>query len=257
MKAIKRSIIFILAAGYIFAAVYGLKLFGNDRSVSAENSGESRIQSSDTSDQEVSVVEKKRLIALTFDDGPKAGTTDVLLDGLKERNVHATFFLIGMQIEDNIDIIRQMADDGHQIGNHTFGHKNLSELSSDEQKKQLVLCREEIEKTAMRDTVCVRPPYGAVNDRIKSWISAPIILWSVDTRDWTGKKAGEIADYIVKVVKPGDIILMHDIYAESVKGALMAVDTLKAQGYEFVTVEELFEAENVSLENGKVYRKAY
>ena len=252
MKAVKKFMAVLLAAGYLAAGIYGLKLYG----AQTASAGVTETEQSEQA-EEASQIEARHLIALTFDDGPKAGTTDVLLDGLRERGVHATFFLIGMQIENNADIIKQMAEDGHQIGNHTFGHKNLSELTDAEQKQQLVLCREEITRTIPENRVCVRPPYGAVNDRIKSWISAPIILWSVDTRDWTGKKAEQIADYVVGEVKPGDIVLMHDIYKESVEGALMAIDALKAQGYEFVTVEELFAAENVSLENGKVYRKAY
>jgi len=197
-----------------------------------------------------------RWIALTFDDGPKKGTTDVLLDGLRKRDVHATFFLIGMQIEENADIIQRMVQDGHQIGNHTFHHKNLLELNDDDQKKELRLCSQAIEDSAMRQAVCVRPPYGEVNNSIKSWINAPIILWSVDTMDWTGKKASDIADYIVKTARPGDIILMHDIYKDSVQGALMAVDVLKKRGFEFVTVEQMFEENGIELENGTVYRKA-
>ncbi|MCI6019745.1 MAG: polysaccharide deacetylase family protein [Clostridiales bacterium] len=200
---------------------------------------------------------EKKLIALTFDDGPKAGTTDVLLDGLKERDVHATFFLIGMQVEENATLIRRMAYEGHQIGNHTFHHKNLLELSDSQQKEELMLCSQVIEENSMRQTICVRPPYGEVNNAIKSWINAPIILWSVDTMDWTGKSAGDISCYIVDKVQPGDIILMHDIYEDSVEGALMAVDALIKKGYEFVTVEEMFKYHGIVLENGKVYRKAY
>lgn len=208
-------------------------------------------------DEHVSVNQTGKLIALTFDDGPKAGTTDVLLDGLKERGVKATFFLIGMQVEENKDIIQRMAEEGHQIGNHTFHHKNLLQLNDTEQKQELLLCSQVIEQNTMRDVICVRPPYGDVNNSIKSWINAPIILWSVDTLDWTGKTCTDISSCIVSEVEPGDIILMHDIYENSVEGALMAIDALKKQGYEFVTVEELFGRNGIELENGKVYRKVY
>lgn len=198
-----------------------------------------------------------KVAALTFDDGPKAGTTDVLLDGLKERNVKATFFLIGMQVKGNETIVEQMYREGHQIGNHTFEHVNLKEYSEDGQKCQLLLCNEAVSQVIGREPHFIRPPFGEISDSLKSWVRTPIIMWSVDTKDWTGKSASDIADYIVKNIQPGDIVLLHDIYKESVKGALMAVDTLKKQGYEFVTIEELFECYDIPLENGKVYKKTY
>lgn len=198
-----------------------------------------------------------KVAALTFDDGPKAGTTDVLLDGLKERDVKATFFLIGMQVKGNEAIVEQMYRDGHQIGNHTFEHVNLKDYSEDGQKCQLLLCDEAVSGVIGRKPHFIRPPFGEISDSLKSWVKAPIVMWSVDTKDWTGKTAPDIADYIVKNIQPGDIVLLHDIYKESVKGALMAVDTLKRQGYEFVTVEELFECYDIPMENGKVYKKTY
>lgn len=204
-----------------------------------------------------SAAKEAKLVALTFDDGPKAGTTDVLLEGLKERGVKATFFLIGMQIKDNKDIVAQMYADGHQIGNHTFEHVNLADYSEDGQQCQLLLCSETLSWVIGKNPDFVRPPYGEISDGLKSEVDTPIILWSVDTKDWTGKKRNEISDYIMKHVRPGDIILMHDIYKESVAGALMAVDALKAQGYEFVTVGEMFDAYDIPLEAGKIYRKAY
>lgn len=195
-------------------------------------------------------------VAITFDDGPKQGTTELLLDGLKERNVQATFFLIGMQIDDNKALIKRMCQEGHQIGNHTFNHKSLTELDNQGQKTQLLLCSEAIRQNTWSDTVCVRPPYGQLNEAIKGWINAPIILWSVDTMDWTGKSAEEICRYIVDTVQPGDIILLHDIYEESVEGALQAIDCLLSNGYSCVTVEQLFKNKGITLENGKVYRHA-
>lgn len=198
-----------------------------------------------------------KYIAITFDDGPKQGTTDVLLAGLKERGVHATFFLIGQQIEGNEDLIRQMSEDGHLIGNHTFNHVNLAKISSTDGARELAECFGEIQPLTGQDTCLVRPPYGEVNDLLKKNIDCPIILWSVDTRDWTGKTASDIADYIVATAQAGDIVLLHDIYKDSVQGALMAIDTMQKNGYTFVTVSELFEKSGISMESGKVYRKTY
>ena len=199
--------------------------------------------------------EIQKEIAITFDDGPKRGTTDVLLDGLKERNVSATFFLIGMQVSGLEDLVQRMAEEGHQIGNHTFSHVNLNTLNAYKQNEEITMCSQNIRQCVERAQVCVRPPYGEVNECLRAWIGAPLILWSVDTNDWTGKTADEIADYIVSEAKPGDIILLHDIYENSVQGALMAIDRMQAQGYVFVTVEKMFADHGITLENGKVYRK--
>ena len=199
--------------------------------------------------------EIQKEIAITFDDGPKRGTTDVLLDGLKERNVSATFFLIGIQVSGLEDLVQRMDEEGHQIGNHTFSHVNLNTLDAYKQNEEITMCSQNIRQCVEREQVCVRPPYGEVNECLRAWIGAPLILWSVDTNDWTGKTADEIADYIVSEATAGDIILLHDIYENSVQGALMAIDRMQAQGYVFVTVEKMFADQGIILENGKVYRK--
>ena len=199
--------------------------------------------------------EIQKEIAITFDDGPKRGTTDVLLDGLKERNVSATFFLIGIQVSGLEDLVQRMDEEGHQIGNHTFSHVNLNTLDAYKQNKEITMCSQNIRQCVEREQVCVRPPYGEVNECLRAWIGTPLILWSVDTNDWTGKTADEIADYIVSEATAGDIILLHDIYENSVQGALMAIDRMQAQGYVFVTVEKMFADHGIILENGKVYRK--
>ena len=198
--------------------------------------------------------EIQKEIAITFDDGPKRGTTDVLLDGLKERNVSATFFLIGIQVSGLEDLVQRMDEEGHQIGNHTFSHVNLNTLDAYKQNEEITMCSQNIRQCIDREQVCVRPPYGEVNECLRAWIGAPLILWSVDTNDWTGKTADEIADYIVSEATAGDIILLHDIYENSVQGALMAIDRMQAQGYVFVTVEKMFADHGIILENGKVYR---
>ena len=199
--------------------------------------------------------EIQKEIAITFDDGPKRGTTDVLLDGLKERNVSAIFFLIGIQVSGLEDLVQRMDEEGHQIGNHTFSHVNLNTLDAYKQNEEITMCSQNIRQCVEREQVCVRPPYGEVNECLRAWIGAPLILWSVDTNDWTGKTADEIADYIVSEATAGDIILLHDIYENSVQGALMAIDRMQAQGYVFVTVEKMFADHGIILENGKVYRK--
>lgn len=201
---------------------------------------------------------KMRTVALTFDDGPKRGVTDWLLDELEKRDVKATFFLIGSQVEreENDRTIRRMYEDGHQIGCHTYNHVQMTLLSETEQKKEILKWYEAVSGVIGDFSYCIRPPFGSVNNNVCACMDIPIILWSVDTRDWTGKLADEIADYIVSEAKDGDIILLHDIFEESVQGAVAAVDRLKKQGYDFVTVDELLTRKNIQEEGGKVYRKA-
>ena len=178
-------------------------------------------------------------IALTFDDGPAPETTERLLDGLKERGAHATFFLIGEQIDGMEDVVKRMRDEGHQVGNHTYSHTRLDRgdvvALGDLNKADAKLC-----DVLGEGDYWVRPPWGFVGDTVKQCVSVPLVYWSVDTEDWRTRNADLIAHTIVETVQNGDIVLLHDIYSESVDAALRAIDTLSAQGYQFITVEELF-----------------
>ena len=202
------------------------------------------------------VAKKTKTLALTFDDGPKAGVTDWLLDELEKRNVKATFFLIGSQMEGNETIIQKMYADGHQIGCHTYSHVQLTLLSEQEQKEEILQWYEAVSSVIGDFSYCIRPPYGSVNNNVCDCLNLPVILWSVDTEDWTGKSAETIADYIVSEAGDGDIILLHDIFEESVQGAVMALDELQRRGYTFVTVNELLEQKGMAIKGGSVYRRA-
>ena len=196
--------------------------------------------------------EMRRCIALTFDDGPSPQTTAALLDGLKERGAHATFFLIGEQIRGNEDLVRRMKDEGHQVGNHSFTHARLD--AADE------TALSEIQKTdeALRAILgegdyWLRPPWGFSSDTLKAAVSVPMIFWSMDTMDWSVRNRDLVSYTITSAAQPGDIILLHDPYESSVDAALLAIDVLGAQGYEFVTLEELFSCFGVTPEAGHFY----
>lgn len=197
--------------------------------------------------------EKPKYVALTFDDGPRADTTGTLLDGLFEREVQATFFVIGEQVPENKELIQRMAAEGHQIGSHTYSHIRL--LGED---KTTVV--EEVHKTEVvlnnllgEGTYWLRPPYGQIDRQRAALIKTPMIYWTVDPEDWKKLDKQKVADYVVNTVQDGDIVLLHDFYPTSVQAALEIVDRLQEQGYVFVTVEELFRIQGVEPEPGVLY----
>ena len=194
-------------------------------------------------------------VALTFDDGPKAATTSVLLDGLAQRGVHATFFVIGENVEGNEPLIQRIAGEGHQIGLHTYHHKVLAELSASDFYAEVDDLRTTLTALVGREDFMLRPPYGMMNAATQDRAAAPIILWSVDPEDWSDRDTARQVSVILDKVQDGDIILLHDIYSASVDTALQVVDALMAKGFHFVTVEELFAIRGKTPENGKVYRK--
>ena len=194
-------------------------------------------------------------VALTFDDGPRASTTSVLLDGLSQRGVHATFFVIGQNIEGNEELLLRMEHEGHQIGLHTYHHRSLAEVNGADFYAEVDKLRETLSGLLGREDFMLRPPYGMITPANRARAGSPIILWSVDPEDWSDRDTGRQVSVILDKVQDGDIILLHDIYPASVDTALQVVDTLMAQGYKFVTVEELFALQGVTPENGKEYRK--
>lgn len=196
------------------------------------------------------------MIALTFDDGPMQPFTSDLLDGLAERGVRATFFLIGEQVIGNEDLVRRMEKQGHQVGIHTFDHVSLTGLNQADFDAQVEKTRIVLENTLGHDGFSLRPPYGLLDDAVLEMAQCPIILWSVDPKDWDDKDTQRIGEHIVANAEDGALILLHDIYRSSVDAALQAVDELLEQGYRFGTVEELFADRGIQLQAGHVYRAA-
>ena len=194
-----------------------------------------------------------RYLALTFDDGPKEGTTDLLLDGLKERGAAATFFLLGDQAVLYPELVRRMQEEGHQVGNHTWSHKRLDgdvKAAVSEVERMEGLLREILGEGEH----WLRPPYGVITEEAAAKITVPIIKWSVDPRDWESRNADVVTQRILDAVRPNSIILLHDIYPTSVEAALRVVDILQEEGYWFVTVEELLRINRAAVHPGAVYR---
>lgn len=201
-------------------------------------------------------VEDVKYVALTFDDGPSPRCTPRLLDGLKERNVHATFFVVGCQVVKDPDIVERMAAEGHQVGNHSYDHKELDKLSAWEAAEDMRKNDALLQELLGEGDYWVRPPYGLLSEEERQALTVPVIGWSVDTEDWKSKDAGKILDIIYRDTEDGDIILLHDRYLNSVSAALQAVDHLQQQGYQFVTVAELLALRGIQPEGGETYRQA-
>lgn len=178
-------------------------------------------------------------VALTFDDGPHRIYTRNLLDGLRERGVKATFFVVGENIPGNEDLIRQMEEDGHLIGNHTYDHADISKLSDEENCRELQKTSDLIKEITGHGTAYVRPPFGNWKDTMDCRITMISVKWTIDTLDWKNRNVREIIGKVMQQISDHDIILMHDYYETSVEAALRIVDRLLEEGYEFVTVEDL------------------
>ena len=178
-------------------------------------------------------------IALTFDDGPSAVWTPALLDGLKERGVKATFFLIGENADKNPEIVKRMAEEGHLIGNHTYHHVELIKVSENEARLELADTSAVIVRITGKEPEYMRPPFGTWQRKLEQDIQMLPVLWTIDPLDWTTENQDEIVNKVVTEAEENDIILLHDCYASSVEAALRIVDILQKEGYEFVTVDRL------------------
>lgn len=180
-----------------------------------------------------------KYIALTFDDGPSRKYTPILLDGLKERGVHATFFLMGKNIEGEEDIVKRMSEEGHLIGNHSYEHIQLTKAGAKAVCEAVEHTQEQIEAITGKRPEYIRPPYGDWNEELEEEIGMTPVLWSLDSLDWKLKDTGKIIRQVLKDVKDRDIILLHDIFPSSVEAALELIDILQKEGYVFVTADEL------------------
>lgn len=192
----------------------------------------------------------RRLAAITFDDGP-GPYTDRLLDGLKARGVKATFFMLGSRAEMYPSVVKRAYREGHQIANHSYDHPDLTTLSDAGVRSQIQNTNRILSYTCGKGTdYLVRSPYGSENSRTRSLIGAPLVMWSVDPLDWKYRNAQTVKNNIVGSTFDGAVVLVHDIHSTSVDGVLAAIDVLQSQGYELVTVRELYRRRGVAMQSG-------
>jgi peptidoglycan-N-acetylglucosamine deacetylase len=182
-------------------------------------------------------------IAMTFDDGPHPVLTPRLLDMLKARGIKATFFLIGQNAAEYPDIVRRIAADGHEIGNHTWNHPQLTKLKPAALREGIERTSSTIAEIIGKPLHVMRPPYGATSEYINHWMNREfgmkVILWSVDPLDWKYRNSARVERQILAGAQPGAIILSHDIHATTVAAMPDVFDSLLSKGCKFVTVSEL------------------
>lgn len=184
-----------------------------------------------------------QVVAMTFDDGPHPTHTPRLLDMLRERNLRATFYLIGNRVIQWPQIARRIAEEGHEIGNHSWSHPFLNRLNDTTVIREIDRTTDAIFQVTGRPPVTFRPPYGAFTQRQRTWLHAnrtlPTILWSVDPQDWRRPGAGVVRDRILRASHQGAIILSHDIHRGTIDAMPSTFDNLTARGMTFVTVSQI------------------
>ncbi len=190
--------------------------------------------------QESMVLPKEeKKIALTFDDGPHPRFTESLLDGLKERDIQATFFVTGEHAKLHPDIIERMNKEGHIIGNHTYSHMQLTQENREVFKEELMKTNQILKEITGEEVLFVRPPYGTWDKSFETELNMIPVMWNVDPLDWCSNDTPSVVMRVLKEAEENAIILMHDYYESSVTAALQIVDELQKRGYSFVTVDEI------------------
>ena len=201
-------------------------------------------------------VQTKGCIALTFDDGPSGDLTERLLDGLRARGIHATFFVCGYRVAQYPQTLCRIAQEGHEIGLHSCCHDYMHKMSREAVYDDLVSCMEAVTECCGVAPRLFRPPGGLYSPALTAAAQdagVSVILWSVDPEDWDVHKRDTVLPRILRGAAPGAIILMHDLSENSVNAALRAVDTLQAEGWQFYTVSELARSAGAELTPGGVY----
>lgn len=231
----------IISIGLIFITLINLLSFGLCLSVKSDNS-----------DFDVDIYRKheneSKKIALTFDDGPHPRYTSQILDLLDQYNIKATFFIVGVNATHYSDVLAEINNRGHEIGNHTYSHPHISRVNQTTLKREIEECEETIYQLTDCKTKLFRPPEGMIDSALLNALrnlDYRIILWDIDTRDWAHTSPNDIAEQVINKVSSGDIILMHDYIGKNsptCEAMKIFIPVLKEQGYQFVVVSELIDS---------------
>lgn len=196
----------------------------------------------------------KKLVALTFDDGPSQIATPAILDILKKKRVRASFFVVGMMAKKYPELLRWSLAEGHELAMHTMYHQKWARFTGEEIGRDIGAVQGVVQEITGRKPVLLRPPYGIKTDLVCQSAKAPLIYWSVDPEDWKNREAKTVRNLVEAAVFDGAIVLLHDLYMTTAMATEMIIDGLRVQGYEFVTVSEMARAKGVELKQGIRYR---
>jgi len=183
--------------------------------------------------------EELKKVAITFDDGPNPDYTEQILDVLREKDVKATFFLLGSEVEKYPELVKKIYDEGHLIGNHSFKHEQLNKMTSAQACEQVNKTNQLIYDITGEYPQYLRPPFGEWKNDLDCQVNMINVMWDIDTLDWKNQNQGRIVENVMTKAKENDIILMHDGYDTTISATLQLIDMLREKGYEFVTVDEL------------------
>lgn len=195
---------------------------------------------------------QRPMIALTFDDGP-GEYTEELINCLVENNAKATFFMLGQNVEAYPEIAKELSDAGMELGNHSYSHPDLVTIGAEAAAQQVSNTDAALKAATGFEATVMRPPGGSFNDSVKAAIDHPLIIWSIDTRDWATKSEEQTYQVVMDNAQDGSVVLMHDIHEWSVKAAIRMIPDLIAKGFKLVTVSELAEAKGKTLQSGNAY----
>ena len=195
---------------------------------------------------------QRPMIALTFDDGP-GEYTEELINCLVENNAKATFFMLGQNVEAYPEIAKELSDAGMELGNHSYSHPDLVTIGAEAAAQQVSNTDAALKAATGFEATVMRPPGGSFNDSVKAAIDHPLIIWSIDTRDWATKSEDQTYQLVMDNAQDGSVVLMHDIHEWSVKAAIRMIPDLIAKGFKLVTVSELAEAKGKTLQSGNAY----
>jgi len=220
------------------------------RAIDADNSGANSAKSMSRSIYAVDL--SKKLLALTFDDGPGPYTKPIV-NMLKKHNAKATFFVLGQRVKAYPEELKAIYQGGNEIGNHSYNHPILSYEKKSVVQSQMKRTDKAIKKVIGVTTTIMRPPGGGIDSTVKKNVGKPLIMWSIDTRDWEHRDTNTTVNCVLREASDGDIVLMHDIHQPTKDAALKLIPKLKKKGFELVTVSDLAKFKGKKLKNGTVY----
>ncbi len=196
----------------------------------------------------------KPMIALTFDDGPARGSTEVILEALDKVGGRATFFVVGSRVNEYPDLVKRIYEQGSQIGNHSYTHSYISQLSYDGVRSEVNKTSNSVYAITGIYPMIGRPPYGSISNNMRNATSIKWFNWNVDTLDWKYRNSDYVYNYVINNAKDGDVILMHDLHATTGAAMKRAIPKLSEMGFQLVTIDEMAQVKG-GYENVKGYLK--